>query len=456
MTQIRRLTASAAPKPAAAPARSVRVAKAVPAARAAAVDTQSSSAGRTPGIEAVLRHFASRPMPDWQGWGTKPGGLPDPNGPAKSLIADLAMAKLSLGLDTERVNEVLRSAAPYSEPGTHAPGLINKNQPMRMGDYDFSITGLTAVLYQHWDNPLLDESTKRHLARVVLNQEGADHIPAQWGPFGLIPETENHILMTESSRYLKNQLVHKHGLGLATNGLDPKQYDNEANGFNAWFTEHLSQFTRHDFDEYNSRPYSRYTLKAIQNLAEFAEDPGVKTSATIAMDYLAARFALQSMDFHRVAPFRRRAEYNGLDDVTKKDAEASRFAMLVSGHEGFRPGLLDEVNLLENANPLAAGMSYRVPEAIAGLMLDKAPYFSRVRHENTEIHYAEEKFMISAGGHYQRFTPFPGFAHENGQTMPTSIMFKGTGPLLSQGIQFLGRGDNDRVNNTGVYENFAS
>ena len=70
------------------------------------------------------------------------------------------------------------------------------------------------------------EKTKQHIASTILNQEGDKHIASKW-LLGIIPETENHILMTEGSRYLKNQLVQKHGLSYSTYKLPPEKYNNE-------------------------------------------------------------------------------------------------------------------------------------------------------------------------------------------------------------------------------------
>lgn len=404
---------------------------------------------------AVLQIWAEKPLEDWEGWKyDAEKGRRDPGGPAKGDLPNRANALLMTGQQSERVNQVLLSGKPYSGVGTH---FALKQAPWvaRNGDYDFSVMAMTTLLNRHWDNPALKPETKKHIATVLLNQEGADHIASRW-LLNLVPETENHILMTETSRFLKNELVMAHGLSWSSQKLPTAAYDNSRNGFNDWMVKHLQQFMQHDFDEYNSRPYQGYTVKSIQNLFEFADNPRVQKSAHILMDYLSARFATQSMDLRRVVPFRRRWGHQEHDNILAKDSESARHAVLVGNFQGsFRDS--SHPQPFGSHNMIAGVSSYQVPKALADLMINKGnnPYFMRARHENSEIVYAEERFMISAGGHHHAWTKVPMFKHENGIPMPTVVMPQGGKPQLSEMLRFLGRGDNDRINNTGVYENFA-
>lgn len=395
----------------------------------------------------VLRREAGEAIPDWQGWRDK-NGKKDPGATASSDIPHRSNAKLLLGQsqDAARINQVLMTGQPYSGVGTHFEfyGMGKK------GDYDFSLINTTALAQRHWNSPLLAPATKQHLAQVILNQEGTQHIPSRW-LLGLIPETENHILMTETSRYLKNQLVHKNGLHFSTHKLPAQQYNNQRNGFNPWFVNHLSQFVKHDFDEYNARPYQAYTVNAIQNLYEFADDPAVKTSAQIVLDYMAVRYATQSHELRRAVPFRRRHNYLS-DNVLQTDSQSARYALLAGN---FSP--TDVAKSPQGHMTFPALGTYQVPGLILDLMIEKGhnPYLMKAHHRNTEIVYAEEYFSLSAGGHYHRWSQLPFSKQENGNVMPTVLMLKNGSSNLSEMIRFLGRGDNDRINNTGVYENFA-
>lgn len=443
-----------APRPAHGPVPKPTIFDPVPAAHTIAQSKQLLDQRRLLAIQS----WANKPMEDWTGWKyDKNKGRKDPSGTAKGTLANRAMSKLALGVDTERVNQVLLSGKPYSGVGTH---FAIKQAPWiaRNGDYDFALRGLTALTYTFWDSPHLKPETKMHLATTILNQEGNDHLKEKW-LLGFIPETENHLLMTETSRYLKNQLVHNNGIQYSTFKLPAHKYDNSRNGFNEWMVDHLSQFVRHDFDEYNSKPYQGYTVKAIQNMYEFADDPNVKKSAQIVLDYLSARFATQSNELRRVVPFRRRQEYSQRPNMISTDSESARYALLAGNYHNAK-AVQDgtQATYFRGNNMLIPSvMSYRVPDAILDLMIEKGnnPYFMTVRHENTEIFYSEKNFMISAGGHYHKWSNLPFSKQENGIPMPTVVMLKNGGPDINNMLRFLGRGDNDRINNTGVYENFA-
>lgn len=424
-----------------------------------AADSVETARRYRPERERVaIASYHDRPLENWQGWYyDEQRGRPEPAGPAKNEIAYRSLAMLLAGTDPERVNEVLLNGSPYSGPGTHFAPMPQLHRYLkRNGDYDFALLGLTTLSWRHWQNPALHDNTRLHLARVLLNEEGSQHLPRRW-LMGLVPETENHLLMTESSRYLKNQLVARDGLSYSSSNLPPAAYDNAANGFNAWFIRELGVFLRQDFDEYNSRPYQGYSVKAIQNLAEFATDPAVQKSALIVMDYLSLRFATQSFELRRVVPFRRRWGFQFEDNLLLRDAESARHAVLVGNFgnafsDPNHPQPFSRQNMLS-----AAGSRYSVPDAITALMIDKgsSPYFMRVHHRNTEIITAEASFMLSAGGHYQNQYHLPATAHENGIPLATTLLLRQGGPLQSRMLRFLGRGDNDRVNNTCVFENFA-
>lgn len=79
-----------------------------------------------------------------------------------------------------------------------------------------------------------------------------------------VPETESHLLMIESTRYLVNQLPFER--------TGDEAYKNRTNGLTDWLLSHLQTFAKHDFLEFNSRPYSRLTMHAIMNFYEFDRD----------------------------------------------------------------------------------------------------------------------------------------------------------------------------------------
>lgn len=147
------------------------------------------------------------------------------------------------------------------------------------------------------------------------------------------PETENHVLMEETTRYITNQLIMRQE-GLTDDDL--LEYDNSLNGFNEWMLEHLQQFFINYFYEYNSKPYQSYTLMAIENLFAFAEDASVKLAAEMLLDLLTSVFAIQSNGLRRIVPFRRQDEYEKESKITRKDGESSRMALLAGNYEYLR------------------------------------------------------------------------------------------------------------------------
>src|SRR5262249_44629849 len=103
----------------------------------------------------------------------------------------------------------------------------------------------------------------------------------------VVDETENHIHMIESTRYLTNQILHQAQPQVAW-------YDHHANGLHDWWMTRLQSILKHDFQEYNAKPYSRYSLDAIQNLAEFADDADLRLAAQMVLDFSSAKFAVSS------------------------------------------------------------------------------------------------------------------------------------------------------------------
>jgi hypothetical protein len=84
---------------------------------------------------------------------------------------------------------------------------------------------------------------------------------------------------------------------------------------------------QYDLEEYNARPYNRYALGAIQNLAEFSTDPAVKTAAVSVLDYMSAKYAIASSLGRRSSPYRRLVSDDGPDFFFQPDEEQCRFAL---------------------------------------------------------------------------------------------------------------------------------
>lgn len=127
------------------------------------------------------------------------------------------LARLHSKSNIQETNQIIMGMKPWGVSGSS--WFFNK-----LGDYDFTFTVLTTILWQFGDNPeILYKETVNHLLEVLLTEEGNKFRRTAPKTLGLFPETENHILMTEGSRYVKNRWLAQHG------NEDPR-YNNLSNG----------------------------------------------------------------------------------------------------------------------------------------------------------------------------------------------------------------------------------
>jgi hypothetical protein len=134
--------------------------------------------------------------------------------------------------------------------------------------------------------------------------------------FARIPETENHLLNRETTRYLTNKEMIAE---LPPDYPDLNILLDQQLETHDWLLHRLQRIAKQEFDEYNARPYARYSLSAITNLYDFTghdfltgtDDSEIKTAAKIILDFQTAKAALGSNRARRYAPYRRKAEYDG-------------------------------------------------------------------------------------------------------------------------------------------------
>lgn len=367
-----------------------------------------------------------------------------------------ALARLHTGFDVESVNRVLLASETkaYSLPGTdfRSAGPFCR----REGDYDFMLVTLMHGVMAAWDQPgRLWPETKQKLLKELLSVRGNEHpTRVKLGLCGWFDETENHVLMTESSRYLTNQLLYKEGLK-ANQVLS--EYDNEKNGFNAWLLNHLRTFLVKDFHEYNSKPYQTYSVFALQNLYNYADDARVRLGAQMVLDYISAKFALQSNELRRYPPMRRLVKYRRTNDFVEDDPETQRHALLVGNYDW-----KDENGHLhrpKNAFDLmlySALSKYRIPDVIADMIIhkDRFPYFQKMSYDTVELYSSSPSFLISGGG---LFTDGPdmGTGLLDGWAMPTLLIPSQAGMKRTELIQIYGSDLGEKRFNTCVAPNFA-
>jgi hypothetical protein len=287
-----------------------------------------------------------------------------------------------------------------------------------------------------------------------------------------VPETENHRLMIESSKYLVNADI------IAR--LDQEGYDrvDEVREDQAkvrdWLLRRLQDIAAHDFREYNARPYTRYSLNAILNLYDFAAehgDPQLKTAAQIVLDLSAAKFAATSNRGRRVPPFRRRSEHDGYGDDFAPSTDPANFYTCVEGcdHEVARAMILsNQTQLLPDARapdaamPLlvyAATSPYRIPAPALSNAVDRRPMMQTIRHAGVERVFQRPAFTITAGGVPTEATATVlgvSDSSDKGVAAPTTIIATVAGLRLADAFRFDGVGIHEkRSANTCVADGFA-
>jgi hypothetical protein len=346
-----------------------------------------------------------------------------------STEADIANATMDSVLAAVAVHTILGIPIPSALEGAVLPttvllGALALSQPdepqcRTVYDYDMGLIGLLRILYLYGPptpgtGPVVSSITKATLdfaiKHLLTQTGGADewrdhpHLCAISLP---VPETENHIWMTESSRYLSNQLIRAQTNPLKIDAIDKitkYRYVNDKNGLKDKLLERMANVLAGDFHEYNARPYARLTAKALENLRDFAEDREIRRGAKMVLDYVSAKFATSSSVSRRSVPFRRLTENenktNLLWDVA--DEETWRFIQLtgaVSVLEHDQSGNLP----FRAAGPMLVTSTsvYRVPALIEDLIAkpdDRDAFFQRYKHEAYEVYYGHPSFLISAGG----------------------------------------------------------
>ena len=285
----------------------------------------------------------------------------------------------------------------------------------RSGEYDFALTHLIPVMYEY--GPTLDGAVRQKVLTEFLNQTGGrDQVITKVNRCGIgAQETENHVMMIESARYLTNPLRLKQAEQDFPPGSNELQdaiakFDNSVNGLEDWMLQHLQGFLMNDFHEYNARPYERYTIKALQNLANYA-GPRVAVAASMVLDYEAARFAVSTDGLRRAAAFRRRAENKDKSELLGRhsDEDTWRFAVvagdtdvLLSDRFGHAPwNAWDIMAFPRESGP--SGSRYALPDPIIDLMVHKNDhaYWQRIRHEGVEVYAATPDYLISGGGRWE-------------------------------------------------------
>jgi len=258
----------------------------------------------------------------------------------------------------------------------------------------------------------------------------------------LIRETENHILMTEGSWYLKNRWLMTHGNSNAI-------YDNAKNGMESSILKFLVEMQTAGLYEYNSLPYNGYTITALLNLEAFGSEK-VRTEARNTLDYMDWCFALGSYQYKYFPPMRRR-----IDKAKFQELTTDYHSIFMQTWMSFLPN--SKVDYKQKNRDvhaqMASCMPYRPSGKVTKMLFEKENgYFIKMGHGKKscpEIYTAGKHFLLSAGGSnqgkYSQILPRP------------TILFLDDNAKMVKDAFHISSPTNDfyKWNNTGVYQNFA-
>lgn len=350
------------------------------------------------------------------------------------------LARMAAGRDLEQVNNALCQR--YPEQG------VGSSWWLRHGDYDFSLATWTSLLYLFGeDESRLYAKTRRHLLDVLLTESGGTPKNTVPGTLGLVVETENHILLAESSRYLKNQWLHQRGTG--EEQQNPR-YDNKRNGLETWLLSFLDRIIEEGIYEFNSRPYSGYSFHALLNLEGFAEARTLRQKARFILDRENLVYALGSLQLRRFPPFRRQYRRADTQHLSSDPHSAFFYAWTQVEPDDDRvlpwPGQYIEWTLM------AALLPYRLPDDLQQWALQKEmPYFlrfSRGANACPEIYSGGPGWLLSGGGAHRGLRSLT-------VTLPITLMLEDGKATLDECLHLKGDGPWRQWNHTGVYKNFA-
>lgn len=284
-----------------------------------------------------------------------------------------------------------------------------------------------------------------------------------------IPETENHLLMQNSARYLKNKLMMAE---LSQQGH--REHFDELADLNEdvriWLLEDMQRIVEGDFLEYNSKPYGRLSHYALLNLIDYAcdiqwnydlsaqmqqadaacdpKDRAIVDAAASVLDLSAAKAAVGSLDGRRMIPFRRKSENNKrfydsdhptpdkakpITELGGEGTDTMVGALQVwTGQMRFAPWGRATSGTFGNLVQYSSSL-YRPDPMILDIAVNKAtPRWQQYRHDAREAYSSGNGYLITAGGTDQgpaNGLDYPGFTlhfggqyDQRGAGVPTTLM----------------------------------
>jgi len=259
----------------------------------------------------------------------------------------------------------------------------------------------------------------------------------------MVRDTENHILMTEGTRALRNRWLIKSGID--TSPRHVRRTSKHAKAL-AGFIDDLETCGLYEF---NSQPYGGYTMAAVLVIHAFAEEPELAAASRRLLDRLSYQYAISSMGLRRIVPFRRhlkRADRTGVYDDPFTAAMVSWYGdSLLTGDIAKQPNLHHAI--------LPAAMPYRPGPLVDKLMLEPGSTqglirIGRGKGSSPEIHHRGDGYHISAGG--------VSWGKGSGIVAKPTVLIRDDGVTdLTGMLRIVGVGELTTWNNTGVHQDFA-
>lgn len=292
--------------------------------------------------------------------------------------------------------------------------------------------------------------------------------------FGSIEETENHLLMQNSSRYLKNKLMMAE---LSQQG-HREEFETIAElneELREWLLERMQSIAEDDFVEYNAKPYARLSHFALLNLIDFAcdiqwdyalaaqmqsadarcdaKDQAIVTAAAAVFDLSSAKAAVGSLGGRRLIPYRRLVVEN------QRYYNGRALAELVGGADTMVAALQVWTGELRYAPFTRATWGtfgqlifystsrYRPDTMILDIAVNKTtPRQQQYRHGTREAYSSGDGWLITAGGTDERAAQgltYPGFTiyalsptDDRGVGVPTTLMTDTSSETIVQPPRF--------------------
>ncbi|HEY0174215.1 MAG TPA: hypothetical protein VGB98_24580 [Pyrinomonadaceae bacterium] len=401
-----------------------------------------------PRFNGIENLFEARDLLEMKWYGDKAPTIHLPRAKCLALLAYLDYfpdnPRVGLGLRS-MVSRAILAASP-GWCGTFGPGVDGLfSLKGAEGNYDMSEMHLVAMAYRHYDD--LSPAARDHLIRQLLangrihrpNEDDTftrDSNPNDWGRAGFVSplgfhvevgETENHILMIQTARYLTNQLLYQRDRKL--------EHDNRRNDTEdspscfSLLLSLLRDMLRGDFSEYNAKNYQSETRWALLNLCTYAYDHEVRLAARMVLDYRSAHLAVSTNNLRRMVPFRRRLSdknsahtregFMTVSLLTEDTADpmGPYYAMQAGNTRGYRlpgSGAPPLYGIRDGGSDLSMEVlsDYRLPPSIHDLFVNDRHrrFFQRLRRrprenlggnrncDNMEIYAGSPSYLITAGG----------------------------------------------------------